>query len=117
MPIPIDSPETPAPDGREEPDMTGTASRAVAGCFALAAFTVAVVAGLAGGNNAVLILGRALVAMIVCYPLGLAVGLVCRQVIQQHLRKPEGTADEQEVAVRAGQSVESEEDAEDVVVV
>ncbi len=97
--------------------MTGTASKAVAGCFAMAAFTVAVVAGLAGGNPAISILVRALVAMIVCYPLGLLVGLVCRQVIQQHLRKPVGTTDEQEEAVRAGQSVESEEDGEDVVVV
>ncbi len=98
--------------------MSGIASKAVAGCFALAAFTVAVVAGLAGGNTAISILGRALVAMIVCYPLGLMVGMVCRQVIQQHLRKPPDPAQgQQQGAVRAGQSAESEEDAEDVVVV
>ena len=117
MPIPIDSSETPLFDGREKPDMTGTASKAVAGCFAMAAFTVAVVAGLAGGNTAISILGRALVAMIICYGLGLLVGLVCRQVIQQHVRNPTDAQDEQEAAVRAGQSVESEEDADDVVVV
>ncbi len=100
--------------------MTGTASKAVAGCFALAAFTVAVVAGLAGGNTAISILGRALVAMIVCYPLGMLVGMVCRQVIQQDLRKPmdeQDEQDEQKAAVGAEQSAESEEDAEDVVVV
>ncbi len=97
--------------------MTGTASKAVAGCFALAAFTVAVVAGLAGGNTAISILGRALVAMIVCYPLGLLVGLVCRQVIEQDLRKPTDPVDDQPDAAPAGQSAESEEEAEDVVVV
>ena len=117
MPMSTDRPQIPPADGRENPEMKGTASKAVAGCFALAAFTVAVVAGLAGGNTAISILGRALVAMIVCYPLGLVVGIVCRQVIQQDLRKPTPPADDQQGAVRAGQSVESEEDADDVVVV
>ena len=97
--------------------MTGTASKAVAGCFAMAAFAVAVVAGLAGGNTAISILGRALVAMIICYGLGLLVGLVCRQVIQQHLRTPQDAQGPQDAVVRAGQSVETEEDTEDVVVV
>jgi hypothetical protein len=55
--------------------------------------------------------------MIICYALGLLVGLVCRQVIQQDLRTPADAQDEQEAAVRVGQSVESEEDADDVVVV
>ena len=117
MPMSTERPQTPPADGRENPEMKGTASKAVAGCFALAAFTVAVVAGLAGGNTAISILGRALVAMIVCYPLGLLVGIVCRQVIQQHLREPADPADDQQGAVRAGQSAESEEEAEDVVVV
>ena len=82
--------------------MTCVAGRAIAGCFALAAFSVAVVAGLAGGNTATAILVRALIAMIVCYPLGMLVGVLCRRVIDQHL---------------AEQSAESAEKVEDVTVV
>ena len=82
--------------------MTGVAGRAIAGCFALAAFSVAVVAGLAGGNTATAILVRALIAMIVCYPLGMLVGVLIRHVIDQHL---------------AEQSAESAERGEDVTVV
>ncbi len=82
--------------------MTGVACRAIAGCFALAAFSVAVVAGLAGGNTAASILVRALIAMIACYPLGMLVGVVCRHVIEQHL---------------AEQNAESEETVKDVTVV
>ena len=82
--------------------MTTVAGKAIAGCFSLAAFSVAVVAGLAGGNLAATILVRALIAMIVCYPLGMLVGVLCRHVIDQHL---------------AEQSAESAEKAEDVTVV
>lgn len=82
--------------------MTAVAGRTIAGCFALAAFSVAVMAGLAGGNTAAAILVRALVAMIVCYPLGMLVGVLCRYVIEQHL---------------AEQNAESEETVEDVTVV
>ena len=82
--------------------MTPVAGKAIAGCFALAAFSVAVVAGLAGGNTAAAILVRALIAMIACYPLGLLVGVLCRHVIEQHL---------------AEQNAESEEKVEDVTVV
>ena len=47
--------------------------RAVAACFALIAFSVAVLAGLAAGNDAMTVLLRSLVIMVVCYPLGLLV--------------------------------------------
>ena len=82
--------------------MSGVAGKAIAGCFALAAFSVAVVAGLAGGNTATAILVRALIAMIVCYPLGMIIGVLCRWVIDQHL---------------AEQSAESAEKVKDVTVV
>lgn len=81
--------------------MIAVAGRTIAGCFALAAFSVAVMAGLAGGNTAAAILVRALVAMIVCYPLGMLVGALCRQVIERHL---------------AEQNAQSEENVEDVTV-
>ena len=48
------------------------------------AFTVAILAGLAAGNPAITILVRALIAMVLCYPMGLAVGLLCRRVVDEH---------------------------------
>ena len=58
--------------------------RVIASCFALAAFAVAIFAGLAGGNPAAQILLRAVLAMFICYPLGLMVGLVCDNLIRNH---------------------------------
>jgi uncharacterized protein involved in response to NO len=57
----------------------------VASCFALSAFTVAILAGLLGGNGASSVLGRAAVAMFVCYPVGLLVGLMCEKVVENRL--------------------------------
>ena len=94
--------------------MTGAVSRAVAGCFALAAFAVAVVAGLAGSNGATSILLRAVIAMICCYPVGLLIGLVCQHVVEQHLRQ---RAEEAAAAQAAQQSAESAEEATDAPVI
>ena len=69
----------------------GTLASTVAGIFSLSAFTVSVLAGLSSGNGATSILVRALIAMAVCYPIGLAVGLVAdrvvREQIEQHRKK------------------------------
>lgn len=62
--------------------MTG---KVIASCFALAAFAVAVVAGMAGDNSASHVLSRALIAMILCYPVGLLVGIVCERVIAERV--------------------------------
>ena len=64
--------------------MRGGPSRVVAGCFGLTAFVVAIVAGLAAHNPTLTILGRALIAMILCYPLGLVVGMLCQRVVRMH---------------------------------
>ena len=98
--------------------MTGAVSNVVGGCFAMAAFAVAVVAGLAGGNAASSILSRALVAMIVCYPVGLAIGLVCQRVVADHLKMQRDAHSAGESAEPAAeQSVQNAEEAEDVIVV
>jgi hypothetical protein len=100
--------------------MTGAASRAVAGCFSLSAFAVAVVAGLAGGNTPSSILLRALMAMVVCYPVGLVIGLVCQHVIEEHVKaSPAANAVGQSgsSASPTVQSAKSAEEAEDVMVV
>ncbi len=52
----------------------------------MAAFAVAVLAGLAGGNSAVSILIRALIAMIGCYPIGLMIGVICQRVMTDHIQ-------------------------------
>lgn len=97
--------------------MAGGVSRAVAGCFALAAFAVAVIAGLAGGNPATSILIRALLVMVVCYPAGLVVGLVCQHVVDQQGRK--GRAEEAASAAPAAseKSAKSAEGGRDALVV
>lgn len=60
--------------------MTGSPAHVIAGCFALSAFAVAIVAGLAAGNAAVSIMLRAVVALVACYPIGLAAGILCQRV-------------------------------------
>jgi hypothetical protein len=92
--------------------MTPSASKAIASCFALAAFAVAVLAGLAGGNSASSIMLRALLSMIACYPLGLLIGVVCRHVVEQHVRQ--GAAQKEGAAE---QNAENAEESEDAVVV
>lgn len=67
--------------------MSKAPSNVIAGCFALAAFAVAVVAGMAGGNSPTSILGRALIAMISCYPIGLIIGLICARVMADHIQR------------------------------
>ena len=59
-------------------------SRVLAGCVALTAF-----AGLASGNEAGAILVRAIMAMILCYPVGLVVGMICERVIAMHSPSPD----------------------------
>jgi hypothetical protein len=57
----------------------------IAGCFALSAFAVAVLAGLSSDNPAGQVLGRAVACMVVCYPVGLIAGIVCVRVIGSHV--------------------------------
>lgn len=64
--------------------MKGVPSTAVGACFALTAFAVAILAGLFANNQADLILQRAIIAMILCYPIGLLFGAMCRRVVAEH---------------------------------
>lgn len=66
--------------------MNAVSSRVIAACFALSAFAVAIISGLASDNPVGMILGRALIAMFVCYPVGLMVGVVCERAIIDHVR-------------------------------
>lgn len=60
-------------------------SKVISACFALASFAVAILAGLASDNPASSVLARALMAMIICYPVGLVVGMICERLIVAHI--------------------------------
>ena len=98
--------------------MRGNPAQVIAACFGLAAFVVAIVAGAASGTATTQVLIRALIAMSICYPLGLAAGLICNRVVDDHLeantkvvRAPQPP--EPEPAVTA----DTAEDEEDVLVI
>jgi hypothetical protein len=74
----------PRPD--ENTCFTAGTAGVIGGCFALAAFGVAVIAGLVSGNEALTILIRALLTLLVCYPVGWCAGLICQKVLDDHLR-------------------------------
>ncbi len=66
--------------------MPQASSKVIAGCFALAAFAVSLMAGVWGGDPAFTVLTRSLIIMMVCYPIGYIVGLICAQVIERHVK-------------------------------
>ncbi len=68
-------------------------AKVIASVFALAAFAVAIIAGLAAQNTPARILGTALVGMFVCHVTGLCVGAIGERVVMDHLNKaPAGSA-------------------------
>jgi hypothetical protein len=52
----------------------------------MAAFAVAIVSGLAAGNETSSILLRSLMAMVLCYPVGLIAGLISERTVDDHAR-------------------------------
>ncbi len=92
--------------------MTIVSSKIIAGCFALCAFAVAIVAGLASGNSAAQILLRAILAMLVCYPVGFIAGLVCEYVVRSHIKWLDETASptvDKSLTTETGEAVDEEE--------
>lgn len=65
--------------------MNANTGQVIASCFALAAFAVALLTGLARENAAAQILQRGVLAMCACYPVGLIVGMVCDGVVRNHV--------------------------------
>jgi len=55
----------------------------VAGCCGLAAFAVAIVAGLAADNGVDVIVSRALVSLIVCFGMGAIIGMAAESAIRE----------------------------------
>lgn len=87
---------------RPPPELTrlvrGTMASTIAGIFSLSAFTVSVLAGLSSGNDAASILVRALIAMAVCYPVGLAAGFVADRVVREQIEQHRKTHPDEERA-------------------
>ncbi len=63
----------------------GVSSKVVAATLSLAAFAVAIVAGLAGGNDSAGVLVNALICMVVCHPVGMILGAIGERVVREHL--------------------------------
>ncbi len=60
---------------------------AIGALFALAAFVVAIIAGLYSHNSASTILVRGLLVMAGCYPVGLVIGVISQWVIDAHVKE------------------------------
>lgn len=59
-------------------------TKLISTALALAAFLVAIISGLAADNAGTTILLQAIISMIVCQVLGLAIGGVAERVIREH---------------------------------
>lgn len=68
-------------------DVPSLTPATIAGITALAAFAVAVIAGVAAGNNASSVLVRAIIAMMACYPIGMLIGVVAGRVVKDHIER------------------------------
>lgn len=63
----------------------GMPTRVIAACLGLAAFCVALIAGLAADNPSEQILIRAIVSMFVGNAVGFVIGLVAERAVEEHL--------------------------------
>lgn len=66
--------------------MKAVPSQVIAGCFAMSAFVIAIIAGLAAQNEASSVLFRAVAAMFIAYPVGLIAGSMCAGIVREHGR-------------------------------
>ena len=103
-------------------ELRSTAPTTIAGMFALAAFLIAVVAGLAGSVDHTSILVRAIMAMLCCYPVGLLAGSIALKVVNEHIERhreenpaPDSTAELRDVLPDS--AFAETEDGEEVLVV
>lgn len=61
----------------------------IAGCYALGAFTIAILSGLWAGRSASDILTTALIGLTCCYVIGLLVGKVAEIAVRDHVERYE----------------------------
>ena len=91
----------------------------IAGLFALSAFGVAMISGLASDNPASSVLARAIMAMFLSYPVGWIVGMICQYVIDDHLKihKEANPALDSMVEFPAIQRQANKDDDEEIITV
>ncbi len=66
--------------------MSGTVPvKSIAGIFGIAGFSIALIAGLAAGNDAKRVLITAIVCLIVCNLVGVLAGAILDRVVREHL--------------------------------
>lgn len=63
----------------------GIAAKVIAACLGLAGFAVAIIAGLAGGNDTGTILVGAVVALFACQLVGMCIGMAAEVVVREHI--------------------------------
>lgn len=86
---------------------------AIAACSGLAAFAVAIFAGLGVGNDGLSIILRAIVCMAVCWVLGFAAGTVGMHVLREHV---EGVKAREPLEVEMEEAEEAVEEEEPIEV-
>ncbi len=98
---------------------TNSTGRVIAGLFALSAFGVAMISGLASDNPASSVLARAIMAMFLSYPVGWIVGMICQYVIDDHLKihKEANPALDSMVEFPVKQQVTNNDDDEEIITV
>ena len=98
--------------------LTNSTGRVIAGLFALSAFGVAMISGLASDNPASSVLARAIMAMFLSYPVGWIVGMICQYVIDDHLKihKEANPALDSMVEYPVNQQVTNNDDEEIITV-
>ena len=60
-------------------------SKMVATAMGLAAFAIAILAGLYAGNPTITILGNAVLCMVACHIVGLFIGSIGERVVREHV--------------------------------
>ncbi|MFN0133273.1 MAG: hypothetical protein ACKVW3_12205 [Phycisphaerales bacterium] len=83
----------------------GVSARVMAAIFALSAFAIAVISGMAVGNPTQVVIRQALVSLAVCFVVGVAIGLVFEQVVSEHVERcksvPKGAGTGESPVVKA----------------
>lgn len=75
---------------QEQPNVqepTPPPAKVIAGCFASCAFSVSLITGIAVGNDAPVVLSRAIVSLFGAFLAGLIAGEILSFVIRNHLRE------------------------------
>ena len=88
--------------------MTGM-SQLVATCFALTAFTVALVAGLVADNPTYTVLVRSLIVLVVCYGLGWLVGCGMTRTLFAEPGGSQGSDKKQELSGTSSEASETDD--------